>query len=64
MAMSSRYVTLVLVVAGLGVAWWLTNREEAGRRDNFDPVDQASDDSFPASDPPSHSAASGAQATA
>lgn len=60
--MSSRYVTLFCVVAGLGAAWWLTTREGTGRED-FDPVDLASDESFPASDPPSHSAASGAQAT-
>lgn len=60
--MSSRYVTLFCVMAGLGAAWWLTMRERTGR-DDFDEVDLASDDSFPASDPPSHSAASGAQAT-
>ena len=63
MARSSRYVTLVFVAAGFGAAWWLTNRKDVSRRDDFDPVDVASDDSFPASDPPSHSAASGAQAT-
>jgi len=63
MAMSSRYVTLFCVVAGLGAAWWFTTRERTARGDDFDPVDLASDDSFPASDPPSHSAAGGAQAT-
>ena len=63
MAMSSRYVTLLCVVAGLGAAWWLTTRERTAGGDDFDPVDLASDDSFPASDPPSHSAASGAQAS-
>ncbi len=62
MAMSSRYVTLFCVVAGLGAAWWFTTRERSGGED-FDSVDLASDDSFPASDPPSHSAAGGAQAT-
>lgn len=63
MARSSRYVTLLFVVAGLGAAWWLTTREDTNGHDEFDPVDMASDDSFPASDPPSHSAARGAQAT-
>ena len=63
MAMSSRYVTLFCVVARLGAAWWLTTRERHASGDYFDSVDLASDDSFPASDPPSHSAAGGAQAT-
>jgi hypothetical protein len=54
---------LFCVAAGLGAAWWFTTRERTGGGEDFDPVDLASDDSFPASDPPSHSAATGAQAT-
>jgi len=57
-------MTLFCVVATIfGAAWWLTARDRTGRRDDFDSVDLASDDSFPASDPPSQSVASGAQAT-
>ena len=66
MMVSNRVMWAVLVVAaGAGLAAVLMpparNRRRANEDDQSNRVDEASEDSFPASDPPSFSADVGAQ---
>ncbi len=68
MKVSSRTMWAVMAVAaGAGLAALYLPRSRGGRDFRHDDadnrrVDEASEDSFPASDPPSFSASSGAQA--
>ena len=60
-----RRVTALALGAGVAayVAWRLVRAWKAGEsgqaQEEFDPVELASDDSFPASDPPSHTVTTG-----
>jgi len=60
-----RRVTALALGAGVAayVAWRLVRAWKAGEfgqaHEEFDPVELASDDSFPASDPPSHTVTTG-----